>query len=293
MDRVPANIFPLLIEAYAKTQDCVGIFDPQDRLIYCNKSLAAMFGTTQVLATNQTFDQLVEHCFVHNEGLIIETTNLEQWLAYAHSRRRMQDYRRFEVDLHDGRWVMMTEQVMAGGYMLLSAINITDKVVERENLSDLSDNLFKLASVDASIPIYNERHFNELAQLAWQRSQRIGNSAAILLVRLNNIGQIAQEFGCGASDSVLRAQAHSLKEQLRPYDIFGYIEHDTFALLLSDTDKIGATTIFNRLNNVCDEQTIAINDQQIAFSSKLSPPFSINQNSSIKSLIFQAKNSFL
>ena len=76
MPSIPIELLPLLTEAFNKTQDCFGIFDPNDILIYCNPSLATMFGTTVRLATNQSFQALIEHCFVYNEGVIVEATDL-------------------------------------------------------------------------------------------------------------------------------------------------------------------------------------------------------------------------
>lgn len=249
MEDKPVEMLPLLIEAFARTQDCVGVFDAQDRLVYCNPSLATMFGKSQLIATNQTFEQLIEYCFLHNEGVIVETTDLAQWLAKANQRRRSIDFRRFDVDLHDGRWLLVTEQVMANGYLLMMASDITEKIATQERLNHISDNLFELATIDSTTSVNSSRHFDSLAHMAWKRAQRQNQSINLTLFKLDCYELLQEKHGKACANLMLKTCATSLTNNIRPYDILGRINNDTFALLILDTEYQNAVDISQRLCN--------------------------------------------
>lgn len=47
-----------LFDAIAETSDCFGVFDSNDKLIFCNPTLAEIFGRSQAAIMHQSFSQL-------------------------------------------------------------------------------------------------------------------------------------------------------------------------------------------------------------------------------------------
>ncbi|MDP2559697.1 sensor domain-containing diguanylate cyclase [Psychrobium sp. 1_MG-2023] len=253
----------LIFESLSKTDDCFGVFDQNDQLIFCNDSLAEMFGTTKVIATGQTFSSLIEHCYLHNVGVIVETTDLDHWLHQAGKKRRTQEYRRFEIDLHDQRWLQVTEQLVADDHIFLFATDITKtKLVEAE-LTSHSNNLFKLATTDELTGIHNRRHFFCLADIEQKRCQRIGTHSSILMLDLDEFKEINDQFGHAAGDQVLKDFCQTINDQLRPYDIFGRLGGEEFAILLPETDNATALLIAERLRESVEKMTALYGSCQI------------------------------
>ena len=113
-----------LLKAIGTGAYAVGLFDPDDRLTYSNKAFREAWSIVD--DRSATFDSMIRHCFETRTGAVIETDNVETWLASArHKRRSGNADRSFEVDLWDGRWMWLTERRLKSGWVLCLAQDIT------------------------------------------------------------------------------------------------------------------------------------------------------------------------
>lgn len=252
----PPNIQQLLYNSLEKTSDCVGIFDDEDRLIYCNEEMAAMFGQTINDVQGQTFSQIVEYCFLYSKGVLIEANNIHDWIVYANQKRRQSVFRNFEIDLHDGRWFLATERVIEKGFIFFYATDITEKKQTEQRLKLASQELFKLATTDSLTDSHNRRYFLEIANIELQRSDRSGEDCSILMIDLDHFKCLNDKFGHQGGDLTLTQSAKTIKDSLRPYDIFGRIGGEEFAVLLPNTDLNSAFDIGQRIRSALEEQTV-------------------------------------
>jgi len=289
MDNIAApSIQDLLFESLAETADCFGVFDLDDKLIYCNASLAEVFGQPQDKIHNQTFSQIVEHCYLYNEGLIIETSDIIDWISCANTKRRTTKFRNFEIDLHDGRWFLATEQLIQNNFIFFYATDITEKKNTEQKLKQTSKELFKLASTDALTSIHNRRYFLELSKIELKRSERIGSSCSFLMIDLDNFKSLNDEYGHQAGDLTLNFLANLVKEMLRAYDIFGRIGGEEFAILLPETSHHVALEIGQRIRQAIEQSSVNFLTHTINITASIGVATSDENTESLQQLMSQA-----
>jgi len=263
------NIEQILIDAISETSDCFGIFDSNDNLIYCNSSLANIFGQQPERIKNQSFSQIIQHCYLNNQGVIIDTDDINEWLNIAHTKRRKQKFRNFELDLYDGRWFLMTEQMVHGNYIFLVATDITEKKQIEKKLKQTAEELFTLATTDSLTNINNRRYFLELVNIELQRSVRTQTSCSFLMLDLDNFKPLNDTFGHQAGDLTLKNTAKIIKNILRPYDVFGRIGGEEFAILLPETSLDTSLKIADRIRSAIERQTVCYLTHQIKVTASI------------------------
>jgi diguanylate cyclase (GGDEF)-like protein len=235
-------------EFVINTMNGIMVIDGKDQIIFCNSVIAEMFALADSDALyGKTFNQIAAHCYHTNTGIILETDDLDSWLAYAKDKRRSQKYRRFEVDLHDGRWFLISEQLIHDNYIVTIATDITDKKNAESRLTAMSKELFLLATTDALTNVFNRRHFMEQALVEQKRCQREGFGYALLMLDLDSFKDINDNHGHACGDKVLTAIAKTIKLELRDYDLLGRIGGEEFAILLPNTTHSSALSISERI----------------------------------------------
>ncbi|GAA5131251.1 sensor domain-containing diguanylate cyclase [Thalassotalea piscium] len=173
-----------LIESILLTNDGVGIFDPEDRLIFCNDALAIIFGVTATEALHKTFSQLCFSCFNSKLGINIESEDFNAWMEMALSKRRKSNYRTFETDTAQGAHFIVTEQIVQNNYLYTYVTDITEKKKYEHKLTVMSQELEQLATTDYLTGIRNRRYFYEKGRAEFNRSKREETKLSVLLLGL-------------------------------------------------------------------------------------------------------------
>lgn len=128
------------------TKDGVGLFNKEDRLIYFNAAIGELFGMSVEEATNKSFSELSILFFNNLKGINIESLTIEAWLSNALTKRRSCQYRTFEVDTQDGKWFLVTEQIIQKDYLYMYITDITEKK-ENERAIKLMSEQFKMLAI--------------------------------------------------------------------------------------------------------------------------------------------------
>ncbi|MCG7530575.1 diguanylate cyclase [Psychrobium sp. MM17-31] len=291
MSQLAPNIQQLLATSLERTNDCVGIFDAQDTLIYCNEAMASMYAQPLDAVIGQSFSKLVEYCYLYNKGLVIEANSIHEWLVYANQKRRQSPFRNFEIDLHDGRWFLATERVIDNDFIFFYATDITEKKRTEKQLQVASQELFKLATIDSLTDCHNRRYFLEMANIELQRGARANSDCSILMIDLDNFKSLNDNYGHQGGDITLAQSAKSIKENLRPYDIFGRIGGEEFAVLLPNTSLDTAKDIGERIRQTLEALTISYLTHQINITTSVGVANSANSELSLEQLMsFADKN---
>jgi len=257
------NIQTIVFDALALTKDAIGVFDENDVLIYDNHGVSGLFNLTPEVAVGMTFNQLVKACYGTGKGINIESNNIDEWLRYAHTKRRQSSFRSFEVDTLEGKWFLITEQVVHNKYLYTYITDITDKKENEARLELLSTKLQKLAATDVLTEIHNRRHFYELAKIEFNRSQRQNKNIALLLLDLDNFKRVNDQYGHAGGDMVLKSFADDIKQLLRSYDIFGRLGGEEFAILLPELTITEAVIIAERIRKVIEHMVVVYEQQPI------------------------------
>ncbi len=110
------------------------------------------------------------------------------------------------------------------------------------------DLLTKLASIDPLTGIPNRRHFTNVFDTEWRRAKRGKTAISLMLVDVDYFKQYNDTYGHSAGDDCLKQIAQGLLHSLkRPGDCAARIGGEEFAILLPETDALGAVTLADRI----------------------------------------------
>jgi diguanylate cyclase (GGDEF)-like protein len=89
--------------------------------------------------------------------------------------------------------------------------------------------------------------FMALAEREWARARRYGSGAALLLVEIDRFARLADGFGQGAGEAVLRAIVRDIGATLRGADALAHHGEGQIAVFLAQADATGALDVADRI----------------------------------------------
>jgi len=107
--------------------------------------------------------------------------------------------------------------------------------------------LKEMASRDEMTGLNNRRHFYEVADEELTRAQQRRDTLAILLMDLDGLKAINDEFGHGVGDIVITNLAAIISKHIRGTDVAARLGGDEFGVVMPGTDKRGAFALARRL----------------------------------------------
>lgn len=262
------------------TMNGIIVFDGSDRIIFCNNAAARIYGLKNTSYLHEkTFSQMATHCYHTNTGVIIDTDDLDTWLEYAKSKRRSEKYRRFEIDLHDGSWHQISEQLVDNNCIVMISTDITDKKNAEARLTEMSEELFLLATTDALTNTFNRRHFIEQSRVEQSRCQREKYGYALLMLDLDSFKAVNDTYGHACGDAVLINTVKAIKLELRDYDLLGRMGGEEFAILLPNTTRSSALAISQRIR--CSIENLKIECNKHSIKATVSIGIALDDDASI------------
>lgn len=263
------HVQEIIAESLLLTKDGVGIFDKNDTLVFCNDTLASIFGCTVDDALNKTFKELALACFNDPIGIIIESLSFDHWISSALVKRRSCPFRKFEIDTHEGKWFLITEQIVQQNYLFTYITDITEKKENEFELKAISEKLKEIVDKDFLTGIYNRRFFYQKAKAEFNRIKRSNQYLSLLIFDLDNFKDINDNYGHSVGDIVLQVFSSHVSAYLRDYDIFARIGGEEFALLLPDTKTNEAYLIAERIRKSIASLTIPFENGTIKVTTSI------------------------
>lgn len=132
-----------------------------------------------------------------------------------------------------------------------------------ERLQATENELKQLANEDYLTGLYNRRRFLELAEIEWNRAQRLRYPLALLMVDVDHFKLLNDRYGHAAGDDGLQHLAHILRQEVRQYDIVGRYGGEEFAILLPGTGAAAGQKIAERILERLSASTFGPNNTQI------------------------------
>lgn len=115
-------------------------------------------------------------------------------------------------------------------------------------LAQAAGKLAVLAATDGLTGLANRRQFDEALEREWRRAIRGDNPIALLMLDADNFKFYNDHYGHLEGDHVLRSIADCVRLLLRrPADLGARYGGEEFAVLLPETDAIGALDVAERL----------------------------------------------
>ncbi len=121
----------LLLQAIEHFSSAVALFDSEDRLLLFNESYLEILGTCdRTIGPGMSFEELLRSQV--KTGTIPAAVGCEEeWIA-ERLVRHLNPTDEFEIQLSDGKWLRMREELTANGGVFLTAIDVTEtKTFER------------------------------------------------------------------------------------------------------------------------------------------------------------------
>jgi diguanylate cyclase (GGDEF)-like protein len=228
------------------TQVLVALYDAEDRLQFANPAFRSAFF---IAADEHPFwADLMRRNYRLKQGTVIAATDFEEWLRSTQSRRGKVSFRAFETDLHDGRWLWMTETVRENGWMLCIASDITRIRADERDLRQDRDVAIKAAHTDELTGVANRRfvmaRLEELLAIPAPADQTLG---CLAVFDIDNFKYINDRLGHHTGDVILRDFAGTIQAHVRRTDCFGRVGGEEFVLVMPRTPADEAANIIHCL----------------------------------------------
>jgi len=142
------------------------------------------------------------------------------------------------------------------GYVVANGINSYDKdkfyIVSHQLLSGLKRSILyqqvqELSIVDGLTEVLSRRYFMERLQEEIERAKKFKHFLSFLMIDLDYFKEYNDRYGHLVGDAILKEVSRIIKENLRQIDLVGRYAGDEFAVVLTDTDKIGALFAAERI----------------------------------------------
>ena len=142
--------------------------------------------------------------------------------------------------------------VMVFAVVALSAALISNSLSEQiqkslTSLHQQADQMAKLAHTDPLTQLSNRRHLFEQLESEIARAQRYRRPFCLLYIDMDGFKAINDQFGHLFGDEILRGSARAMQAVLRATDLLARIGGDEFAVLLPETDLVGAAHVAEKL----------------------------------------------
>jgi diguanylate cyclase (GGDEF)-like protein len=110
-------------------------------------------------------------------------------------------------------------------------------------LTDLQEMVYR----DELTGLYNRRHFYEVARMEVEKARVSKQPLAVVLLDLDGLKLINDEYGHRAGDEVLAALGRVISTHTRANDVPARLGGDEFGIVMPSTDKRGAFALARRL----------------------------------------------
>jgi diguanylate cyclase (GGDEF)-like protein len=225
----------------------MAVFDQDDRLRFANRAFrdALHLGETE----DPLWSEMMRRNFLTGRGTVIKTRDFETWLRSTQSRRGKTGFRAYETDLHDGRWLWMTETMQPNGWMMCIASDITSIRPDERTLRQDRDDAIKVSQTDELTGIPSRRFaMAKIDDLLRSRGGAPSQPAGCLAVLdIDNFKYINDRFGHSVGDAVLKDFATTLHNRVRKTDVLGRVGGEEFVLILPDATPEDALAIVGQM----------------------------------------------
>jgi len=115
------------------------------------------------------------------------------------------------------------------------------RVKTQLRIKHLTDELRRIATIDALTEVANRRSFDDSLAREWKRGLRTGDPIGLLMIDVDHFKLFNDRYGHPAGDSCLRSVAQALRSvTLRPADLVARYGGEEFSMLLPQTPRAGA-----------------------------------------------------
>ena len=257
MQELPsAALSQLLLRDALLSENGIAVLDANDHVIFHNPAFAIQFGFSGESLLGNNYLQLMERVFRQGNGAHRDGLPLASWLDQIQRQHRSTRFRSFELELADGHWLTLSEQLHDGGELVMQASDITHHKQTELELMQAQSDLERLAHTDDLTGIPNRRYFLQLLEAELVRTRRYRHPLCLAMLDLDHFKRVNDSHGHAAGDQVLRHFTQFLRAHLRAVDVVGRLGGEEFAILLPETGLESALFVLRRTMALLAQSTL-------------------------------------
>lgn len=245
----------------------IGVYDENEKLRYTNAAFRAAYFIDP--DENLDWQTLMRRNFRASRGTIIKTDDIDGWISSVRSRRGKSPMRCYESDLHDGRFIWVTETMRKDGWIIYVGTDVTQLNASQRELRLDRDALFRQSFTDDLTGVSNRRHI--LAKLEEIINAR--QEAWACLIDIDHFKVINDTYGHKAGDDVLVNLAQAVRNTVKLRNAFGRVGGEEFLVIFVNQSFEEVVTTTRKMTDtiadlvVCD----SVPELRITVSGGLTP----------------------
>lgn len=272
------------------SQDCIGVLDPDDRVVFCNSTFASAYGIDTLEALGKTNKELLQLAWKNKKGIFIDTNDFEVWYQNILQVQKDKKHNQFETDFTDGRWFKMTRHNLDNGFVMLFGVDITDLKEAQASLYSANQKIEELANTDPLTGVNNRRSFERISAKEWERAKRYQQPLSILALDLDHFKRVNDTYGHKAGDDVLKQFSSICLQEVRKGDSIFRMGGEEFTVLMPMSETEDAKILAARLRSCTETTDFFLDDlgQSINISVSIGVSSLTHWKSSIEDIAAQA-----
>ncbi|MBA6347023.1 MULTISPECIES: sensor domain-containing diguanylate cyclase [unclassified Colwellia] len=156
------------------------------------------------------------------------------------------------------------ENKEANEHVCILIEDVTDVCHYQSKLNKTLEELAQANRIDGLTQVFNRKHWEECLEKEFSRARRYQHGLALIMFDLDHFKLLNDTYGHLGGDIVLIETAKVISELLRLGDLFGRYGGEEFAIILPNTDLVGALDVAERIRvaiskNIINFQEVEIN----------------------------------
>jgi len=148
----------------------------------------------------------------------------------------------------------------------MNIYDVTDIAINKMQLTAANEQLQQLNQRDELTQLFNRRHWQELVQQEFARFSRYQEPTSLLLVDIDRLKTINDQYGHVAGDRAIQHLAHIINRNLRSTDMACRYGANAFALLLHHSNAEQTLQLAARLQFSLAQTPLLFNGEQLTFT---------------------------
>jgi len=173
-------------------------------------------------------------------------------------------------------------------YICILIEDVTDVCHYQSQLQKTLDELAKMSRIDGLTQIYNRRHWQESLEQEYAKARRHDKKLSLIMLDLDYFKLLNDNYGHQCGDMVLTEVSALISDLLRVEDIFGRYGGEEFAIVLPETNLLGAMELAERICRKVATNALHYNDELLEVTISLGVAQLNSNESSYEELITHA-----
>jgi len=129
--------------------------------------------------------------------------------------------------------------------------------------------LYEMATLDRKTGLYNHGFFQNRLAEEIERAERYKTDLSLMMLDLDHFKRVNDSYGHIIGDNVLIEIAHTLKKQVRTFDIPARFGGEEFTIILPETDPKSALIVAERLRKAVAQLSFKVQNKTFSITTSI------------------------